>query len=299
MNSLIKIVLLVPLAVLILGCETDDPDYASDIVNTYIVELINESGDITDFKELPLEVRSFVEITTEELFYIFNDDYPCDNNYDTDYYYSFEIDEINESSIIYTDGDIESYTLADGILTITSMGDIIELSEYSATVPPPVWEDTSLLINDIYEPDNTSTLATPIETDGTIQDHYLSLCADEDYFVFSADSGFTYTLETTTETEPELDLILTLYDATGDSLDYSDDINYPENMNPRLSWTCMDSGDYYFAISGYDGWEEFQLGAYAVLVMITEDLSKTSTAIVDKPTKDVQRYRPQNFKFLR
>jgi len=289
-----RLVVLLPLAFFMLSCEEDDPNYAADIINTYILESVTELGMTEDLTDVALEDAVFIEITRDDVYFYANDYDHCDANYDTDYVDSFEIDEVTETSIVYTDGTNDSYRIEDGKLIITTEGDIAVLAVYDDAIPPAVWSDPNLLTNDTYESDNSFALATAIAAGGTVQNHYLGECEDQDYYMFTAESGSIYTLATTTAETSDLDLTLTLYDANNNELDFADDINYPINKNPRLEWTCPASGDYYFVVEGFSEWE---FGDYSVSVVIATGLTKAPAPSGENKTRDYQRTNLKKFSF--
>ena len=290
MKQWIKMMGLIPLAVMMLSCEEEVPDYAADIINTYIVESMVSGGATYDFTNLALEEAFFVKITRDEVIFYENSDDPCDDDYEIE---TNEIEGVTETAILYADDTQDDYSLENGNLRIEDGADVIILAEYTSQVPPAVWTDPSLLTNDTYEPDDSFTFATAIAAGGTVQNHYLAECGDQDFFVFSAIAGTRYFIGTTTPGEPILDLELTLYSGTNNELDYSDDYNYP-NLNPGLDWTCPTSGDYYFVIDGF--WDD-EVGAYSVYVTITTGLLKTAGEPVEKQPRSQNKISPRDIFF--
>lgn len=179
----------------------------------------------------------------------------------TDRYASAYTD--NGSSII-VEGDTLAYYFQ-GNQLVFQMNDAsftsrMYLDEYTGQVPPSTWPPLgSGGTDDEYEPDNTYLDANPITSDGTAQYHTFTV-NDTDWYMFSAQSGYTYILET----GGSRDTYLMLYDADGTTLlDYDDDgdIDY----NALLTWICEADGVYYFSVHEYSGDE----GDYSVAVTIS------------------------------
>ncbi len=275
MKQWLILMLILPMAVMLVSCEEEVPDYAADIINTYIVESITEYEETFDLTALPLEESLFIVITRDEIRIYQNDEDHCLATYEIE---TEEISGVTETAILYMDDSADNYSFENGKLRVDDDGDIVILAEYTDTFPPPAWTDPSLLNNDTYEPNNEFTMATAIAAGGTVQNHYLAECDEKDYFMFNAESGTSYSLGTTTPFGSSLDLELTLYTGSADSIDYNDDYNYP-NLNPGLDWTCPATGDYYFLIQSLWG-DEF--GDYSVSVNVLEGLLKTSFEIVEK-----------------
>ena len=138
------------------------------------------------------------------------------------------------------------------------------------------------MTNDTYEPNNEIATATSIAAGGTIQNHYLGACGDEDYFMFSASAGVSYIMETISPLDQFLDLTLALYSGNGSLLDTDDDGG--TDFNPSLYWTCQTSGDYYFVIEGF--WDD-DIGNYSVSVIESSALVKPIVV------PEIKRARPE------
>jgi len=96
---------------------------------------------------------------------------------------------------------------------------------------------------DAYEDDGSSARARAISIDGPPQDHNFCPARDEDWVVFDATAGLTYTIQTT-DLGSECDTTLTLYDADGTTqLAFNDD--YAAGLASRIDYTFPVSGSYY------------------------------------------------------
>ncbi len=286
MKNLIKSVVILAILGMMLGCEEEVPDYAADIVGKYIVESVYSSfwDETIDLTSLPLEDALIVEITRGELRTYENDENRCQNTYSTE---TDAIDGVSETSILFTDDTELAYSMVGSKLRIEDDGDIMMLATYSGDIPPASWTDPTLLTNDTYEPNNVITMATAIAAGGTTQNHYLGNCEDKDYFIFSAVSGTSYKIATSTPEGSNLDLTLTLSSGAGVELGYNDDYAFPD-LNPGLDWTCEVSGDYYFLIDGF--WDD-EAGNYSVSVNISTTLQRTSSAPEEKKHRKVEKIR--------
>jgi hypothetical protein len=113
-------------------------------------------------------------------------------------------------------------------------------------------------VPDNFEYDGVPDSAKSITTDGVAQNHNLTY-RDTDCVKFIADSGTTYTMQTT----GTLDTYMYLYDRDGLTLiTFNDDIG-GGNLNSRIIWTCTASGTYYVKVRGFS---LAQLGNYSVSV---------------------------------
>jgi hypothetical protein len=75
---------------------------------------------------------------------------------------------------------------------------------------------------------------------------------DNDWYVFQAEEGQTYTIETDL-IGTEADTIAALYDTDGTTkLAENDDIEWPDNVASRIVWTAPSDGDYSVLIHSYD-----------------------------------------------
>ena len=109
---------------------------------------------------------------------------------------------------------------------------------------------------DSYEYDGRPDSAKTITTDGVAQSRNLTR-SDSDFVKFTADSGATYTMQTTSL----IDTYMYLYYGDGTSLIDSDD-DSGVNNNALITWTCTVSGTYYIRIRGFGG----TMGAYSLTV---------------------------------
>lgn len=285
MRLTMKFALLLPLVLLMISCEEEVPDYAADIIDTYIIESMTYEGETFDLTTLTLEDAAFVKITRDDVELYMNSDDPCDDDYEME---SDEIEGVTETSILYMDGSIDDYSFDDGKLVIENSGDIIVLAAYTELFPPAMWTDPSLLTNDTYEPNDDFTMATPIAAGGTVQNHFLAACGEDDIFVFSAIAGKNYYMGTSTLTAFDLDLAMYLYTGAGVELAYNDDYEPTLGWNPGLDWTCPTTGDYYFKISGLS---EDETGPYSVSVVETSGLLKMPAAPVEKVKSEKLKLR--------
>ena len=259
MQAIIKTLLAVTLLLLI-ACEEEVPDYAGDLVGLYRVVQVESEGLEFDLSSDPIESAWFIELTLDEFITHKNDETICLDEYETEH---DGLDGVTASSILFTDDYSYEYHWQGDFLEINDDYDQITLERYTGSFPPAEWLDDDLLHNDTYEPNNQSTIATAIASGGTIQNHYMGACGDYDFFMFSALEGKNYILETGTPSTSDLDLYLTLYSGSQERIDTADDQD-GFDLNPRLEWTCENTGDYYFVIESYY-YEEY--GDYSVSVV--------------------------------
>lgn len=283
MRNVTKLVVLLAILSMFLSCE-EDVDYGADLINTYIVESVEYSGQRLDMSILPIEEAMFIEITDDDAITYQNGESVCEDTYDTE---EDGIDGVTETAILFTDGSELEYSFVGDKLHLDDDGDIIVLAEYSDQVPPSMWTDPTLTENDTYEPNNTMPMATNIAAGGSIQNHYMGACGDLDYFVFSALAGTSYYLSTTTPAGSELDLTMSLVTGAGDELIYIDDYAMSD-YNPGIDWTCDNSGDYYFVID--QSWEG-QVGNYSVSVVEGQGLLKPLATPEGKKPRAEKSYR--------
>ena len=274
MKYLIRLLLATSAALLIIGCEEEAEDYAADIINTYIVESIEFMDETIDLSDFPVEDALLVKITRDEAITYENDEDHCEDTYTVE---SDDIEGVTETVILFTDGSEIEYSIVGDKLRLVDGGDVIMLAAYNGVVPPASWTDPTLLTNDTYEPDNELSTATTIAPGGTIQNHYMGDCGDEDYFMFSAIAGRNYVMETNSPLNEYLDLTLLLYAGNGTLLDSDDDSG--TNYHPSLYWTCQVSGDYYFVIEGF--WSD-DIGNYSVSVVESNLLAKPAVIHEEK-----------------
>ena len=104
---------------------------------------------------------------------------------------------------------------------------------------------------DQYEPDDTPTQASPMESDGTRQMHTFHTSTDVDYVSFAAQEGVEYTIETGS-LEGGSDTIIYLYDEAGAELGYDDDAS-DQTFASSIVWTAPASGTYYVMSRDFGG----------------------------------------------
>ena len=289
MKYLISLLLVISTTLFIGGCEEEAEDYAADIINTYIVESIEYMGETFDLSGLPLEDAMLLKITRDEAITYENDEDHCEDTYTTD---SDEIDGVTATIISFTDGSEIEYSIVDDKLRVVDGGDVIMFATYSGAVPPAPWTDPTLLTNDTYEPDNELSTATTIAAGGTVQNHYMGECGDQDYFMFSAISGRNYIMETSSVLDEYLDLTLALYSGNGTFLASDDDSG--TNYHPSLYWTCEVSGDYYFVVEGF--WSD-DIGNYSVSVVESSLLAKPTVIPMEKKGRIEKSVKISGFLF--
>lgn len=99
---------------------------------------------------------------------------------------------------------------------------------------------------DAFESDDTPASATTINTDGVAQTHNLHTVGDEDWFVFTATAGVTYTVQTG-DLGLSADTYLYLYDTEGTTLLASND-DYGGTLASQIEWTAQADGTYYVMV---------------------------------------------------
>jgi len=120
---------------------------------------------------------------------------------------------------------------------------------------------------DAYEPDDSCATATPIATDGTVQQHNILPPTDQDWVSFSVSAGWRYTIETAPGTPAEdTDTILQLYDSDGTTLIAQDndggatgyysrivyDADAAKTVYARVTAYYMDGNTYALSVTGFD-----------------------------------------------
>jgi len=270
------------------ACEDAVIDYTSDIVGDYIVQTATIEGTTTDYSAKPLEEAWIIDISEDNYLSYENEINQCDSTFNLDIRL---IDSVTDTSIVFEDGTDLYYSISDVLLTLNSDNDVLTLIEYGSDIPPPSWSDLSQLTNDTYEPDGTLSQATSISAAGTIQNHYSAFCDDEDYYIFEALGGTSYIIEAEAGPSTDIDLTISLYSESGDSISYNDD-QTSSNVDPRLEWTCGVSGNYYFIVKKYWDYldpgnsEDDEKGAYTIRVDVTK-------ALLTAPrTNTMKRLRP-------
>jgi hypothetical protein len=195
--------------------------------------------------------------------------------YENDQSYTFRLASaytLAGSSMYYYAGDTMMASIAGSQLTAESPGLMLGdsslvyryiFARYSGPVPPATWpavyaEPVNPYAVDAYEPDESYSSATPIDTNGIAQNHTLYPGGELDWLKFSAVAGTVYIIETIGATDTRL----TLYGVDGSTMLVRDD-DGGANLNARIQWTCAASGTYYVMVDGYDPAET---GAYGVSV---------------------------------
>lgn len=269
-------------------CELSTVDYSSNIVGVYIVENAGYDGSYVDYSVLPPEEAWIIDIGSDNMLSYSNTINQCDSTYNIE---TREVDSITDTAIVFTDDSKMYYSVDDDQLLLISDTEVLTLVTYSETFPPISWTDPGQLKNDDYEPDSSLSLATRISAAGAVQSHFSAVCDDEDYFIFEALQGTAYIIEASTPAGSSLDLTISLFSATGDSVAYNDDQS-TTNVDPELEWTCETTGDYYFIVKKY--WDyldpgnslDDERGAYTASVDVTKGL-------IGKPDQDIKkRSRP-------
>ena len=113
----------------------------------------------------------------------------------------------------------------------------LSISAAAAPQPPQPSDDHGNRRSDATAISTETPVGGDIETSGDI-----------DFFSFSADSGVTYTIETTLSSIG--DTVLWLYGSSGSSIEENDD--YGSGYASRIQWTPQSSGTYYAAVGGFD-----------------------------------------------
>ncbi|NQT61802.1 MAG: hypothetical protein HQ556_02485 [Candidatus Marinimicrobia bacterium] len=280
------------LGLVIVACEDATIDYTSDIAGVYIVESATVDGVNTNYSTLPIEEAWIIDITADNLLSYVNDINLCDSTFNLD---ARVIDMVTDTSIVFTDDSDLYYSVEEGKLTLFNDDDVIVLVGYGYDFPPPSWSDPQFLTNDIYEPDSSLSLATRISAAGAVQIHYSAVCDDEDFYIFEALGGTTYIIEASAAAGTGIDLTLSLY--SSDSLEAFNDDQTTSNVDPKLVWPCLVSGDYYFIIKKYWDYldpgnsEDDKKGAYTVSVDVTKGLLKAPPPEIIKLHRPVQATR--------
>jgi hypothetical protein len=106
---------------------------------------------------------------------------------------------------------------------------------------------------DQYEPDDTLGEASPIEGDGTRQEHTFHTSDDVDYVSFAAHEGVEYTIQTGS-LQGGCDTIIYLYDYLYDEaeteLGYDDDAG-GQGFASSIVWTAPSSGGFYVMVRDF------------------------------------------------
>ncbi|GAH75561.1 unnamed protein product, partial [marine sediment metagenome] len=104
---------------------------------------------------------------------------------------------------------------------------------------------------DAYEPDDDAAHATPIATDGQLQQHSICPGGDIDYMSFAAQAGRDYVIETHHVNDQPADTYLYLYGTNGTTLLEEDDDSGSDWFCSKIEWTCPTGGTYYAAVEHY------------------------------------------------
>lgn len=281
-----KINSLVLSVILLTACEDATIDYASDVAGMYKVIAASIDGIETSYVDVPDEELWIIDITSDDFLSYQNEVNFCDSTYGIE---MTEIESITDTTIVLTDETTIEYEFYESNLLISLNGNSMTLAVFDASFPPLAWTDPSHLYNDDYEPDSSLSLATRISAASAIQHHYSAVCDDEDFFIFEAIEGTTYVIEAKAQTigTISLDLTLSLYSISGDSVAYDDD-QTTTNEDPKIIWNCGETGDYYFVVKKY--WDyldpgnslDDEKGDYTIRVDVTKGLLKPSEIQVDK-----------------
>jgi hypothetical protein len=104
---------------------------------------------------------------------------------------------------------------------------------------------------DQYEPDDTLSEASPMESDGARQMHTFHTSTDVDYVSFAAQEGVEYTIQTG-GLQAGCDTAMYLYDEAGAELGYDDDAS-DQSFASSIVWTAPSTGVYYVMICDFGG----------------------------------------------
>ncbi|GEM_PF-4089465 len=98
------------------------------------------------------------------------------------------------------------------------------------------------IVGDIYEEDNSCDQARSIATDGTTQEHTFHAQADQDWVMFQATKGITYTIEGRVPPTSKANLILEAWSNCSQAIDN----NYPSfSGDSRLQLVAPNNGKIY------------------------------------------------------
>lgn len=284
-----RIISIILLSLLLIGCKKNVTSSTPTIIGNWIVlsseNVWTEYGETEyyteNFDQNNLTLTPIIKISEDHLDICQNN--PCSIDYDC--YAAFIT--TTSSEIIIQDGDQITYHLDGQSLVLISEyednddGDYyyykntITLKRYDGDFPPDDWTSITSA-NDNYEPDNSVQSATNITTNGAPQEHIL-LCGEEDWYEFPADSGTTYTIETSSD----LDTYLKLYDSSGNYLDEDDDNG--NDSNAKIHFYADVNGLYYFVVHAFE-YDDWETGPYDITVRT--GLHKGATiGIIEKKSK--------------
>jgi hypothetical protein len=124
----------------------------------------------------------------------------------------------------------------------------------SSTAGDSNWSNVESVVvqtseGDDHEPDDTCAQASPIATDGTVQQHTFHDQGDWDWTSFDAISGTTYVVQATS-TSDDANLVLELYDACGGDQEGAD--NNALGSDARVVFPVSSPGTYYVKALNHD-----------------------------------------------
>jgi len=120
-------------------------------------------------------------------------------------------------------------------------------ASYSITVRESAFAEGA----DQYEPDDTPTQSSPMESDGRRQMHTFHTSTDVDYVSFAAEEGVEYTIQTGS-LQAGCDTAIYLYDEAGAELGYDDDAS-DESFASSIVWTAPSSSIHYVMMRDFGG----------------------------------------------
>lgn len=187
------------------------------------------------------------------------------NNYSDSAYseYSFSFIKNKDSLIFENENDLfktriiyyyKGYQLFETVIIddIEEANNIYE--RYEENIPPLSW--TTILKQDIWEPDNNASTATEIYVGKPIQTHTITL-NDIDIYKFSGLAGKQYLILVMGNMESILRIgyIENEYILWGsDDINNDDKLPIDGNVDSALLWECKYSGEYYIGIQASEHW---------------------------------------------
>jgi murein DD-endopeptidase MepM/ murein hydrolase activator NlpD len=117
---------------------------------------------------------------------------------------------------------------------------------------PPVETVIRTCAPDAYEPDNELSAARALPP-GQPQMRTFCGAGDHDWVIFQVRPGQRFAIYTT-DLGWTTDTVLTLFDAEGNVLAESDDVNYPEDLSSRIeiTWTAAYTGTFYARVRHFN-----------------------------------------------
>jgi len=278
------------LALIVISCEDATVDHAADLVGVYTVETALVNSITTYYSDKPMEEAWIIDISRESLVFYVNTSNHCDTSYEASLK---DISKITDTTIRFEDGNLWEYELTGENVLLMHDADILTLKAYADSFPPVPWTDPSQLENDDYEPDNSLATATRISAASAEQTHFSAECDDADYYIFEALAGTSYIISAKKGVGTSVDLTISLYNLSGDSVAYNDD-KTSTNVDPELDWTCPVTGDYYFVVKKY--WDyldpgnslDDEKGSYTVQIEVTKGLAPGGS--------DLQAVKSRNYR---